>query len=77
MPKYFVVAAVLIAIATPALAAEFYLVKDPTTQKCSVVPQKPDGKTLVMVGTETYATKEEGKAAKKDAAECQKKGAAN
>ena len=43
MPKYVVVAALLIAVATPALAAEFYLVQDPKTKKCNIVSEKPDG----------------------------------
>ena len=74
MPKYVVVAALLLAVATPALAAEFYLVQDPKTKKCNIVGEKPDGKTWVMVGTEAYATKEEAKAAKQANPDCQKKG---
>jgi hypothetical protein len=64
MPR-FVVAAALLAISSPALAAEYYLAKDPTTQACSVTTEKPDGTKLVIVGT--YATKDEAKAAKKAA----------
>jgi hypothetical protein len=74
MFKY-AVAATLFAVASPALAAEYYLAKDPGTGKCSVVDQKPDGTKLIRVGTETYATREEGKAAKKAAkasGECKK-----
>ena len=73
MSKQVVAAALLIAIATPALAAEFYIAQDPTTKKCNVVKEKPDGKTLIMIGTQAYATKEEAKAAKKNFAECIKK----
>jgi hypothetical protein len=75
MTRFVVFAAVLLAI-SPALAAEFYLVKDPTTQLCDIVTQEPDGTKLVMVGTTTYATKEEAKAARKAAkasGECMKK----
>jgi hypothetical protein len=75
MPKYVVTAALLIAVATPALAAEFYVGQDPTTKKCSVVTEKPDGQTMVMIGTQPYATRPEAKAAKKAAAECKKKDA--
>ena len=74
MPR-FVVAAALLAISSPALAAEYYLAKDPTTQACSVTTEKPDGTKLVMVGTSAYATQEEAKAAKKaakKAGECKK-----
>ena len=77
MSKYVVVAAVLIAIAAPALAAEFYVGRDPTTKKCKGVTEKPDGQTMVMIGTAPYATKEEVKAAKKASTECVKKEDAN
>jgi hypothetical protein len=77
MPRYVFVAALLMIVATPALAVEYYVVQDPTTKKCSVVKEKPDGKTMVMVGTEAYATKEEAKAAKKANADCKKKEASN
>ena len=70
MQKYVVVAALLSMVATPALAAEFYVAQDPTTKKCKVVEEKPDGKTSVMIGTASYATKEEARAAKKASAEC-------
>ena len=77
MPKYVVIAALLMSVATPALAAEYYIGQDPTTKKCKVVTEKPDGQTLVMIGTETYATKEEAKAARRGIAECPKKDASN
>jgi hypothetical protein len=77
MPKYVVVAAVLIAVATPALAAEYYVVQDQTTKECEVGKYKPDGQTWVIVGTGAYATKEEAKAARKAAAECKNKEEAN
>ena len=73
MSKFLVIAAVLITVATPALAAEYFVAQDPTTKKCKIVQEKPDGKTLAMIGTTSYATKEEAKAAKKAAAECPKK----
>ena len=73
MPRFFVVCATLLALATPALAAEFYVVKDPATGKCAVVTEKPDGTKLVMIGTQSYPTKKEAKAAKKATAECTKK----
>jgi hypothetical protein len=77
MSKQVVFAAVLIAIATPALAAEFYVGQDPASKRCKVVEEKPDGQTWIMIGTEAYATKEEAKEAKKAAAECLKKGSAS
>ena len=77
MSKRIVIAAVLIAIATPALAEEFYVGQNPESKKCKVVTEKPDGQDMVMIGTEPYATKEEAKAAKKAASDCLKKESAN
>jgi hypothetical protein len=77
MSKRIVIAAVLIAIATPALAEEFYVGQDPESKRCKVVTEKPDGQTMVMIGTESYATKEDAKAAKKASSDCLKKESAN
>jgi hypothetical protein len=77
MSKRIALAAVLIAIATPALAEEFYVGQDPESKRCKIVTEKPDGQTMTMIGTEAYATREEAKAAKKAAAECPKKDSAS
>jgi hypothetical protein len=73
MQKYVAIAAVLSMLATPAIAAEFYVAQDPATKDCKIVEAKPDGKTLVMIGTAAYTTKKEAKAARRAAAECPKK----
>lgn len=77
MTRCVVIAAVFFALASPALAAEFYIVKKTESGKCAVRDQKPDGTDEVLVGSATYASKEEAKAAKKNFAECGKKGDAN
>jgi hypothetical protein len=77
MTKYVVVAAMLTAFTTPVMAAEHYLVQDLTKKKCRIVETKPDGETLVMVGTGPYATREEAIAAKKAAADCERKDTSN
>jgi hypothetical protein len=77
MKKYVVVAAMLTAFTAPVMAAEYYLVQDPTKKKCRIVETKPDSQTMVMVGTGPYATREDAIAAKKAAAECKKKDATN
>ena len=46
---------------SPALAKEFWVAKDPETKKCEIVKEKPDGQTKLMIGTSSYATKEEAK----------------
>ena len=48
-------------------ATEFWVAQDPATKKCKVVEEKPDGTTKIMIGTTSYATKDEAKAAKKAA----------
>jgi hypothetical protein len=73
MKTYLVVAGLLTFVVSPALAAtEFYVAQDPATKKCEIVKTKPDGKTKIMIGTTSYATKEEAKAArsKTTAEEC-------
>jgi hypothetical protein len=77
MSKRIAIAAVLIAIATPALAEDFYVGQDPESKRCKIVTEKPDGQTMIMIGTAAYATKEEAKAAKKAASECLKKESSN
>jgi hypothetical protein len=72
MKTYLVVAGLLTFVVSPALAGEFYVAQDPATKKCDIVKTKPDGKTMIMIGTSSYATKEEAKAArsKTTAEEC-------
>jgi hypothetical protein len=68
MPKFSLAAAALLVLtSTSAWAAEFYLAKDPATGQCNIVTEKPDGTKMMMVGTQTYATKDEAKAARKAA----------
>jgi hypothetical protein len=34
--------------------ADYYLAQDPTTKQCKIVDVKPDGVTMIMVGTSSY-----------------------
>lgn len=70
MQKRLIAASLLVLVASPALAAEYYLAQDPTTKQCRVVDVKPDGKTMVMVGTSSYATKAEAFMAATKADDC-------
>ena len=70
MLKYVVVAVMLTAFATPALAEEWYVVQDSTTKKCNKTRKKPSDQNVIMVGTGTYATEEEAVAAMQSAPEC-------
>jgi hypothetical protein len=58
MKKLF--AGILIAsIVTPAMADEFYVVRDATTKKCTIVDKKPTVTTTTVVGNGIYKTREE------------------
>jgi hypothetical protein len=58
-----IIASILVtALASPALAASYYVVQNTKTQKCTVVTKKPaaKSKTTVLVGDGTvYKTKSE------------------
>jgi hypothetical protein len=51
---------VLMGLASPASARKYYVVQNTTTHKCSVLPKKPKGKTVVIVGGTTWYRIERG-----------------
>jgi hypothetical protein len=64
-------AAVLAAFVTPALAAEFYVVQDVKTKKCSIVEQKPTTTTTVtQVGPVAFKTRQEAESGMKTIKVC-------
>jgi hypothetical protein len=72
MKGYVVLVGLLTFVVSPAFAEEFWVAQDAATKNCAIVNQKPDGHTEIMIGTTSYATKEEAKAArlKSSAEEC-------
>ena len=42
---------------SPAFAAEFFVAQSTSTHKCSVTSKKPDGKAMMLVGTDIYKSK--------------------
>jgi hypothetical protein len=50
--KRTLVAIIVLLVSTPVLAAEFYIMRDLTTQKCSVVDKRP----VTAIRTITLAT---------------------
>jgi hypothetical protein len=54
-------AALLAAIATPSLAAEFFIVQDARSKKCQIVDVRPSGPDMVLVGPggQIFATRDE------------------
>ena len=53
-----------------ASAAEFYIVRDATTKKCTVVDTKPTTTTTTVVGDGVYKTKVEAESAVKTTKVC-------
>ena len=75
MSRCVVAVAAFLSFSPPCLAAaEFYVGQDPVAKDCKIVREKPDGKTLVMIGTSSYPTRDAAKAAKKAAPECKREG---
>jgi vancomycin permeability regulator SanA len=48
--KTLVLAAVMAAIVTPALAADYYIVQEPATKRCRIVEQRPEPNVGVVIG---------------------------
>jgi hypothetical protein len=73
--RLLVAAAGLVAIATPSLAAEYFVVQDTATKRCSIVQQRPTSKTTVIVGPGTaYTTRQEAEAGMKTVKVCESGG---
>ena len=56
MHKKFVLAAALVALATPVSAA-YYIAQNSGDKSCSVVDRMPDGKKLLKVGERKFENK--------------------
>jgi hypothetical protein len=70
--RLLVAAAGLAAFATPSLAAEFWVVQDTTTKRCTIVEQRPTTQTTVVVGGgKAYATRTEAEGAMKTVKVCE------
>lgn len=72
MKKIIAGAILLSAVATPVLAAEFYIVQDASTKKCTIVDKKPvDTKVTVVGDGKIYVSREEASTAMKTVKICQ------
>ena len=71
MKKLFLATA-LLAFVTPAVAAEFYIVQDSSTKKCTIVDKKPTVTTTTVVGDgKVYTTRDEATTAMKTVKVCE------
>jgi len=57
-------------IAQTAMAAEFYVVRDATTKKCTIVDTKPTTTTTTVVDNGTFKTKTEAETGMKTMKVC-------
>ncbi len=57
-------------VAETAMAAEFYVVRDSATKKCTVVETKPTSTTTTIVDNGTYKTKTEAESGMKTTKVC-------
>ena len=73
--RFLIAAAGLAAFVTPSLAAEYYIVQDTTTKRCSIVEQRPTTTTTHIVGPGTaYTTRTEAEGAMKTVKVCESGG---
>jgi hypothetical protein len=72
MKKFLISGAVAAFAVTSAFAqtAEFYVVRDATTKKCTVVDKKPTTTTTTVVGDGVYKTRSEAETSMKSVKVC-------
>jgi hypothetical protein len=70
MKARFLLAGAIMAAFTGTAMADFYVVENPTTHKCSVVTQKPTTSTETVVGNTVYKTQSEAEAGMKTIKVC-------
>jgi hypothetical protein len=68
--KILIAAALAVSFAAPAFAQEFYVVRDATTKKCTIVDKKPTVTTTTVVGSTTYKTRTEAETGMKTVKVC-------
>ena len=69
--KKLIGAALAVAFVTPALAAEFYVVQDVKTKKCTITETKPASTDVTVVSGDTvYKTKAEAETGMKTVKVC-------
>lgn len=71
--KVVLAAALAVSFSAPVLAEEFYVVRDTTTKKCTIVSQKPTTTTVTVVGDTVYKTKTEAESGMKTVKVCTEK----
>jgi hypothetical protein len=62
--------AITSAVAQTAVSGEFYVVRDATTKKCTIVDKKPTTTTTTVVGDGVYKTRTEAETGMKSVKVC-------
>jgi hypothetical protein len=69
--KILIAGAVTLGLTAPTLAAEFYVVQDAATKRCTIVDKKPTVTTTTVVGDgKVYKTREEAETGMKTVKVC-------
>ena len=58
MLRSIVIAGLLVGVAAPAFAAEFFIVRGPD-KKCQIVEKRPTDTKMVVIGNKAYVTRDE------------------
>jgi len=58
MLRSIVIAGLLVSVAAPAFAAEFFIVRGPD-KKCQIVEKRPTDTNVVIVGDKAYVSRDE------------------
>ena len=58
MLRSIVIAGLLVSVAAPAFAAEFFIVRGPD-KKCQIVEKRPTDTKMVVIGNKAFVTREE------------------
>jgi len=73
--KLLIAAVAVAAFATPSLAAEFFIVQDTGTKRCTIVDQRPTTQTTTIVGPGTaFTTRTEAETAMRTVKVCESGG---
>ncbi len=72
MHRYALAATFVLALATPALAAEFYVALDTSRKECRVVTERPDDRLTLLKDDTSPSLKMVGSGAYKSETEAQK-----
>jgi hypothetical protein len=72
MKRIIITAALVASFAAPAFAEEYYVVRDATTKKCTIVTQKPTVETTTVLGPAgtVYKTRTEAETGMKTVKVC-------